>query len=119
MPAIMREDQQRFLTLLGQLPARLTAEQAAWVLNCQTHDIPILVAARLMKPLGNPPANGVKFFCTADVLELAEDQNWLTKVSNAIYHYWHRQNIRKKERAGMVSPNGRAAATELTVAAAA
>ena len=115
----MREDQHRFLTLLGHLPARLTAEQAAWVLNCQTHDIPILVAARLMKPLGNPPANGVKFFCTADVLELAEDQNWLTKVSNAIYHYWHRQNIRKKERAGMVSTNGRAAATELTVAAAA
>jgi len=34
----MREDQHRFLTLLGQLPARLTAEQAAWVLNCQAHD---------------------------------------------------------------------------------
>ena len=47
----MREDQHRFLTLLGQLPARLTAEQAAWVLNCQAHDVPILVATRLLKPL--------------------------------------------------------------------
>ncbi len=37
--------------LLGQLPARLTAEQAAWVLNCQVHDIPALVAAKLLKPL--------------------------------------------------------------------
>jgi hypothetical protein len=27
----MREEQHRFLQLLGQLPARLTAEQAAWV----------------------------------------------------------------------------------------
>ena len=30
----MKEDQHKFLTVLGQLPARLTAEQAAWVLNC-------------------------------------------------------------------------------------
>jgi hypothetical protein len=57
----MREDQQRFLALLGQLPARLTAEQAAWVLNCQAHDIPILVSARLLKPLGSPQANAVSF----------------------------------------------------------
>lgn len=57
----MREEQQRFLSLLGQLPARLTAEQAAWVLNCQPHSVPILVAARLLKPLGNPPANSVKY----------------------------------------------------------
>src|SRR5437868_9145319 len=63
----MRDDQHRFLTLLGQLPARLTAEQAAWVLNCQQHDVPILVASRLLKPLGNPPPNGIKFFATVDV----------------------------------------------------
>ena len=65
----MKEEQHRFLILHGQLPARLTVEQAAWVLNCQTHDIPILVAARLLKPLGNPPPNGVKFFAASDVLE--------------------------------------------------
>lgn len=110
----MREDQQRFLALLGQLPARLTVEQTAWVLNCQTHDIPILVAARLLKPLGNPPANGVKFFGTTDVLELTKDRTWLTKVSNAIHLHWHRQNARKRAR-----PNTTAAATELPVAAAA
>ena len=33
---------------LGQLPARLTAEQAGWVLNCQQHDIPALVSSRLL-----------------------------------------------------------------------
>ncbi|MBU6411555.1 MAG: hypothetical protein KGR98_14320 [Verrucomicrobia bacterium] len=31
------------------MPARLTAEQAAWVLNCQPHDMPALVAARLLR----------------------------------------------------------------------
>jgi hypothetical protein len=30
----MREEQHQFLRLLNQVPARLTAEQAAWVLNC-------------------------------------------------------------------------------------
>jgi hypothetical protein len=58
----MRDDQHRFLSLLGQLPARLTAEQVAWVLNCQAGDVPILVVARLLKPLGNPAHNSVKYF---------------------------------------------------------
>jgi hypothetical protein len=39
----MKEEQQRFLSLLGQLPARLTAEQTGWLLNCQSHDIPALL----------------------------------------------------------------------------
>lgn len=92
----MRDDQQRFLSLLGQLPARLTAEQAAWVLNCQAHDMPILVATRLLKPLGNPPPNGIKFFATADVLELTKDRNWLVRVTTAINGHWQKQNARKR-----------------------
>ena len=94
----MREEQQRFLSLLGQPPARLTAEQAAWVLNCQPHDVPALITSRLLKPLGNPPPNGIKFFATADVLELLKDRSWLTKVTNTINQHWHRQNARKKSR---------------------
>ncbi len=102
----MREDQHRFLTLVGQLPARLTTEQAAWVLNCQPHDVPILVSSRLLKPLGNPPPNGIKFFGTADVLDLAKDRSWLVKVTNAVNQHWHRQNARRKARSSMVSQNG-------------
>src|SRR5215510_15977919 len=102
----MSDDQHRFLALLGQLPARLTAEQTAWVLNCQAHDIPILVAARLLKPLGNPPPNGIKFFCTSEVLELAKDRSWLVKVTNAVNQHWHRQNARRKTRPAIVAPGG-------------
>jgi hypothetical protein len=92
----MREDQHKFLMLLGQLPARLTAEQAAWVLNCQPHDLPVLVAAKLIKPLGNPPANGIKFFATADLLEASKDRHWLARMSATIYQHWHKKNAAKK-----------------------
>ena len=102
----MREDQQRFLSLLGQLPARLTAEQVAWVLNCQPHDVPALVATRLLKPLGNPAANSIKYFATADVLERIRDHNWLVRVSSTIYQHWQRKNSAKKDRVTIESSNG-------------
>lgn len=82
--------------MLGQLPARLTAEQAAWVLNCQTHDVPILVAARLLKPLGNPQKNGIKFFATSELLEQVKDKAWLIKLTNAVNQHWQRNNAHKK-----------------------
>ena len=88
----MRDDQHQFLMLLGQLPARLTAEQAAWVLNCQVHDVPALVAAKLLKPLGNPPANGIKYFATADLLEQIKDRHWLVRVSTTICQHWQKKN---------------------------
>ena len=90
----MKADQHQFLLLLGQLPARLTAEQAAWVINCQPHDIPALVAGKLIKPLGNPPANGIKYFATADILEVTKDRNWLVRVSTTIYTHWAKKNAR-------------------------
>jgi len=103
----MKEDQHRFLSLLGQLPARLTAEQTGWVLNCQPHDIPALVSSRLLKPLGNPAQNGSKFFCTADILELLQDRSWLIKMTNTINQHWQRQNARKKSPSLNGPENGR------------
>lgn len=91
----MRDDQHQFLRLLNQLPARLTAEQAAWVLNCQPHDVPALVAAKLLKPLGNPPANGIKYFATADLLEQIKDRQWLVRVTATVYQHWQRKNAHK------------------------
>jgi hypothetical protein len=91
----MKDDQHRFLSLLGQLPLRLTAEQAGWVLNCQAHDIPALIHARMLKPLGNPSANGTKYFATADLLEIAKDRAWLVKMTTAINQHWHKQNAKR------------------------
>lgn len=94
----MRDEQYRFLSLLRQPPARLTAEQAAWMLNCQPHDIPVLIAARLLKPLGSPQPNSVKFFATAEIVSLAQDRQWLAKMTSAISRHWQTRNQRKLSR---------------------
>jgi hypothetical protein len=88
----MRDEQNQFLALVGQPPARLTVEQAAWVLGCQPHDVPVLVSSRLLKPLGNPPANGVKYFSTRELVELVQDRSWLAKMTNTICQHWHKKN---------------------------
>lgn len=85
------------MRLLNQLPARLTAEQAAWVLNCQPHDVPVLVAARLLKPLGNPSPYNVKFFAASELLELITDRTWLAKVTNALNQHWQKKNAAKRK----------------------
>jgi hypothetical protein len=92
----MNDQQRNFLTVLRQPPPRLTAQQTAWALNCQEHDIPALIAAKLLKPLGSPPANGVKYFCTQFVLERSKDTTWLARITNAIHEHWRRKNAAKK-----------------------
>jgi hypothetical protein len=63
------------------------------VLHWQPHDVPILVAARLFKPLGNRPPNSVKFFATPEVLGLVKDRAWLAKVTNALNQHWHKKKM--------------------------
>lgn len=92
----MREDQHQFFMIHGQLPARLNVEQVAWVLNCGAHDIPVLVAARLLKHLGNPRPNGIKFFATTDIVELSKDRAWLVKISNTITQHWRKTNASRR-----------------------
>ena len=102
----MRDDQHQFLLLLGQLPARLTAEQVAWVLNCQPHDVPVLVAARLLKPLGNPLPNTVKYFATTELLEQMKERNWLARVTTTISQHWQKKNDRRRNRLTVSVSNG-------------
>jgi len=101
----VNDDQRHFLALLGQPPARLTVEQAAWVLNCQTHDIPVLVAARLLRPLGQPPPNGTKYFSTAEVVELTRDRAWLAKITNTVCQHWKTKNAHKSNSSTTEMPN--------------
>jgi len=101
----VNDDQRHFLALLGQPPARLTVEQAAWVLNCQTHDIPVLVAAKLLRPLGHPPPNGTKYFSTAEVVELTRDRAWLAKITSAVCLHWKTKNAHKSIGSATDQPN--------------
>jgi hypothetical protein len=112
----MREDQHQFMVLVGNPPARLNVEQVAWVLGCQTHDVPILVSSRLLKPLGNPPQNGTKFFSTSEVAELTKDRSWLAKMSQAICQHWQKRNARHKGQAVKNSTLGLSAVLEAQAA---
>jgi hypothetical protein len=53
---------------------------------------------RLLKPLGNPPVNGIKYFSASDVLELSNDRGWLTKATNAITQHWQKKNGKSSAR---------------------
>jgi len=75
----------------------MLAEEAAWYLGFVAHDIPILVSVGLLKPLGHPPASGVKFFATAKLQELRNDVAWLARASDAICKHWQAKNARQRQ----------------------
>lgn len=78
-------------------PARLDAAQTAAMLGFQAHDIPVLVAAKLLRPLGKPADNGVKYFATAGILALFDNPDWLNKATQRVSEHWVVKNSRKKK----------------------
>ena len=98
----MNPDRERFLNLKDK-PARLNAEEVAHYLNGSPHDIPILVAKGLLKPLGHPADNTIKFFATITIKELCDDVRWLTRATETIREHWRIKNARKSDDAGQLS----------------
>jgi hypothetical protein len=82
------------------IPARLDAGQTAWFLGFEPHEIPMLVAAGLLKPLGHPARNSTKFFATEILEQLRRDEKWLARASDAISAYWQKRNARKQTARG-------------------
>jgi hypothetical protein len=85
------------------------------VINCQPSDVLILVAARLLKPPGNPPPLSVKCFAASELLEQAQDRTWLAKVTNALNQHWQKKNSHKKSQSLQGSENGLARLSVATV----
>ena len=79
---------------LAHWPARLTSEEAGWVLGFASHDIPILVKARLLKPLGSPTPNAPKYFSSVYVEGLAKDMGWLNKATKKVSEHWKSKNVK-------------------------
>jgi hypothetical protein len=77
---------------LRRLPAMLNMAQTAAMLGLAEHDIPVLVRAGQLKPLGSPPPNAVKAFATVQVMELAGEIAILNKIRNTVYEYWRGKN---------------------------
>jgi hypothetical protein len=82
-----------------RLPARLNSEQAALLLGFHEHDLAPLIAAGLLKPLGNPASNSPKYFPSVVVEALAQDERWLDRATRALAKYWSEKNSRKSPKA--------------------
>jgi hypothetical protein len=80
------------LLCLRRLPARLNSEQAAPILGFAAHDVPVLVKASLLKPLGNPQANSTKWFAATEIEKCAADPAWLHRATKKISDFWAAQN---------------------------
>ena len=99
----MDPEQKQFMSLQVP-PARLNPEQTAWYLGFQPHDIPALIAAGLLKPLGHPPANGIKYFAAADLDHLRTDTKWLARATDAVHNHWRQRNGHKSAGDGLNRP---------------
>src|ERR1035437_8293376 len=90
----MKQEQKDFLSL-RIVPARLTVQEASWFLGFSQHEIPVLMADGLLKPLGRPPRKGLKYFASAELEERRADTKWLAKASYGIVPHWQNKNDRK------------------------
>src|SRR5271165_5440323 len=78
------------------LPARLDVAATAKLLGFADGDIPILMAARKLTPLGDPAPNAPKWFGAVQVIRLAAEQDWWHKATREITKYW-REKRKKRE----------------------
>ena len=83
------------LWVASDLPARLDVADVAKKLGIAVSDVPVLIGAGLLKPLGNPAANAPKVFATTEVLVLACDVKWLNKATKACADYWKKKRLRQ------------------------
>lgn len=68
-----------------RLPGRVNSEEAAALLGMEPWDVPLLVKAGLLKPLGHVRAsNRVKYFASDVVEHCARDPKWLHRATDAI-----------------------------------
>lgn len=91
-------ERDRFLNL-RHYPARMTAEEVAARLRMSPHDIPILVANGLLKPLGEPLQSSVKYFATVVIDELSVNVEWLHEATKVLQGHWSMKNARKSANA--------------------
>jgi hypothetical protein len=76
-------------------PARLKSEEVAMRLGFAPHDIPVLVARRLLRPLGKPVPSAIKYFAACEIEKFASDFLWLNRATQTVYDYWKDKNARK------------------------
>lgn len=80
------------ILMVRRLPFRLSRKQVADLLGFRDEDaVGVLVAMRMLEPLGSPPKGAPLWFATPSVLKLANDVRWLDKATRIL-----REHVRAK-----------------------
>lgn len=101
----MDPQREKFLNL-KTAPARLNVEETAWYLGFAPHDIPVLVANGLLKPLGHPVQSTVRFFALVDLDERRNDVKWLARATDAMMNHWRSKNAKRLKNGEGTLSNG-------------
>ena len=78
------EDEQDQFMSLHHLPGRLSEEEAAWYMGVPSSQMHVLIAAKLLKPLGNPAPNGPKHFAIETLDRCRSDRQWVARVNDEL-----------------------------------
>jgi hypothetical protein len=89
---------------MPRLPGRINAEQTAALLGFQIHDIPVLVRAKLIQPLGNPTPAAPKWFSSAEIEILRQDPKFLATATKTVSSRWQKRNKRVSSQSSTQEP---------------
>ncbi len=84
------------LTIYWRFYWRCLSHEASEV-GVPSHTIPILIAAKHLKPLGKPSEKASKKFSADYINELVHDQKWQDQAIRIIELYWANQNDKKRK----------------------
>jgi len=84
-----------------RLSARINVETVAEIIGCTHEDVTLLMHSNVLKPLGKPGQNAVKWFSAVEVLQLAADRKWLDDVTKTLSQYWRRKRARRSASADL------------------
>jgi len=90
------------LRLWRRLPARLSRHEVAQELNFKDDDsISALVAAKMLKPLGEPPEGAPLWFASCEITRVKDNVKWLHKATKVV-----RLALNKKVAKRKITQNG-------------
>lgn len=75
-----------------RLPGRIRSDVAAELLGFTEYELPILINAKLLKPLGSPAPNAPKYYASSEIEELRTDPEWLAKATKEVAKKWRQKN---------------------------
>jgi hypothetical protein len=74
-------------------PARLTPEEAGWLLGFSADEIAVLGINGLLKPLGKPGPLARKWYAHVVVAAAGVDAAWMTKATETVAVHWRAKNL--------------------------